>query len=63
MDCMDCIVLNGPNKTELTKVDRMDRMGLNEPNWTELTEVDWMDLIELKWIEVDWIGPKLTKVD
>ena len=37
--------------------------GPNKPNWIELAKVDRMDLIELKWVEVDRIGPKLTKVD
>ena len=29
----------------------------------ELTEVDRMDRIELRWTEVDWIRPQLTKMD
>ena len=66
MDRIDQSGLNGPNglnRTELTKVHRMDQTGPNRVNWTELTEIDRMDRIELKWTEVDQIGPKLTKVD
>ena len=41
----------------------MDQTGRNRPNWTELTKVDRMDLIELKWTEVERIGPKLIEMN
>ena len=36
----------------------MDQIG---PKLTELNTVDQMDIIELRWTEVDRIGPQLTK--
>ena len=65
----------GPNRskwTEWTQQDWIDQSrpngfewikpASNRPNWIELTEVDRMDQIELKWTEVDQIGPKLTQM-